>query len=395
MKSFASESTIHSLNYIFGENRHKSVRAFWFLLFLTSFSGFSFYLYISYLKLQIIPDISMRRDEKSATNYPMAAITICPKVFLSSDYVEMISSSNMSLKRTGCEFFAANVHWCESKLYDMSCDVCERHFEEEMDKISVLNLISRSANRFTEMTEEMLLDQRIFTHHGICHTTNMLDGKAIFNEDVIHEDFKEYWSNEEMSEIEWTVEKGYLSENATYPAYINLKVIHPHEFEIKSEQEVSFCSAMYAIIHLPSEIPTEFHKFVPITYGSRSAVLITAKSHRTDEALRKFSAKSRNCYFEGEKKLKFFKTYSKPHCQLECFTNFTLDACGCVLFWMPRNQTTSVCKFSDLQCIEDTRSHKNKKFKPTCSCYPACNDIKYEVEYLPTNIMFQLTSRYA
>lgn len=395
MKNLASESTIHSLNYIFGENRHKIVRAIWFLLFLTSFSGFSFYLYISYIKLQIIPDISMRRDEKPTTNYPMAAITICQKVFFSREYLEMISSSNVSQKRSGCELFAANVHWCESfkQLYlEEAHGYCVRNLKEEMNKINVLNLISKSEEPVRK-TSDLLPDQRIFTHHGICRTSNMLDGKAIFNEDVIHEDFKEYWSNEKKSKIEWTVEKGYFSEKAFYPESIYLNFIQPYYFEIKSE--FIFCCTMYAIIHLPSEMPTEFHKFIPITYGSRSAVLITAKSYRTDEALRNFSPESRNCYFEGERKLKFFKTYSKPHCQLECLTNFTLKACGCVLFWMPRNQTTSVCKFSDLQCIEFSRNHKNKKDKPTCSCYSACNDIKYEVEYLPTNIMFQLTSRYA
>lgn len=80
MLNFASESTFHGVNFIFGENRTKCVRYFWFFVSALSFCGFSFYFYNSYFKYQYEPDIAMRRKEKFGINFPSAAMTICPKI---------------------------------------------------------------------------------------------------------------------------------------------------------------------------------------------------------------------------------------------------------------------------------------------------------------------------
>lgn len=44
----------------------------------------------------------------------------------------------------------------------------------------------------------------------------------------------------------------------------------------------------------------------------------------------------RQCYFDEERHLKFFKVYSETNCELECIANYTLSICGCVKFSMPR-----------------------------------------------------------
>jgi Amiloride-sensitive sodium channel len=45
----------------------------------------------------------------------------------------------------------------------------------------------------------------------------------------------------------------------------------------------------------------------------------------------------RQCYFEGEKSLKYFKIYSKSSCDQECFSNASLSTCGCVPFYLISN----------------------------------------------------------
>jgi amiloride-sensitive sodium channel len=40
----------------------------------------------------------------------------------------------------------------------------------------------------------------------------------------------------------------------------------------------------------------------------------------------------RQCYFDGERQLKFFQIYTKANCELECLTNSTMRYCNCSAF---------------------------------------------------------------
>ncbi len=48
-----------------------------------------------------------------------------------------------------------------------------------------------------------------------------------------------------------------------------------------------------------------------------------------------FVSTRRQCYFDGERQLKFFQIYTKANCELECLTNLTLRYCNCSAFFMP------------------------------------------------------------
>lgn len=101
---------------------------------------------------------------------------------------------------------------------------------------------------------------------------------------------------------------------------------------------------------------------------------IYTKSYRADDALRSFSPQLRNCYFEGEKVLKYFKTYTKAMCEYECNTNFTLSVCGCVQFSMPRGKNTRICRIDEMNCIYSLPKVK-------CDCLSPCFDIRYSYRY--------------
>jgi amiloride-sensitive sodium channel len=47
----------------------------------------------------------------------------------------------------------------------------------------------------------------------------------------------------------------------------------------------------------------------------------------------------RQCYFDGERQLKFFQIYTKANCELECLTNSTMRYCNCSAFFMPSKQS--------------------------------------------------------
>lgn len=381
MKSFASDSTIHGVSFIFGEHRNKFSRFLWLFLLFSSFCGFSFYISSSYSKYRFTPDIAMRRMERNASDFSMSAITICPKYFFMPESVKKNTTKNSHLTKSECEVFAGNVHWCLPHLADELRKDCES-YSQDIDNINVVDILNKTAFKTYDLVPTHYPYVRAFTHHGICYSVNTQNFEAIFNKEEIHDDFHCY-NNEDYPNIEWTVERGYFRENVTYPWYIRSMNGYRFYLKLSNNEAKNLCytSSMYFIIHLPNEVPTEFHKMIPIAYASTSTIILTAKSHRTDDALRAYSPEVRKCYFEGERKLRFFKSYSKAHCDLECYRNDTLNACNCVLFWMPRSNSTRICQLSELSCIEGIRNYYVKRKITSCNCHPSCNNIEYEVAF--------------
>jgi amiloride-sensitive sodium channel len=132
------------------------------------------------------------------------------------------------------------------------------------------------------------------------------------------------------------------------------------------------------IVHLPNEIPTFFHKPLFIDLNVSKLFKINAIVRKTSSEMRGYRPEIRRCYFEGEKKLKFFKSYTKALCDFECMTNYTLEQCGCVKFNMPREPQTKVCDFDKLDCYfaaaQDWTTNTN------CNCLKPCTYIEYSVD---------------
>lgn len=212
----------------------------------------------------------------------------------------------------------------------------------------------------------------------------------IFDEENIHDDFKKYFKSKENLKFEWTLERGYFSENASTPARAKRTfTIHLNQYMSKKDSENICHFKNFKIIpHLPNEIPTEFHTYrFYFGYYEMMTIEIQAKSLRLDESLRKIPKEKRNCYFEGERKLLFFKSYTKDLCSLECYANFTMNSCGCVKYYMPRNKTAKVCSFSQYECVLDAESTFNSGSELSqCACYQTCTNLKYSFEHFRSQI---------
>lgn len=93
------------------------------------------------------------------------------------------------------------------------------------------------------------------------------------------------------------------------------------------------------VLHVPGEVPqVSKHYFrVPILHE----VLMSVKPNiiKTSEVLRNYEPNRRQCFFNSERQLRFFKVYTQRNCELECLSNFTKNICGCVKFSLPSNNT--------------------------------------------------------
>lgn len=88
-------------------------------------------------------------------------------------------------------------------------------------------------------------------------------------------------------------------------------------------------------LHSPDKLPNLPDEFIHIPveqdiYISVKPIMIT-----TSKGLRRYAPEKRGCFFQTERKLRFFRTYNQQNCERECLANFTKAHCGCVRFSMP------------------------------------------------------------
>lgn len=88
-------------------------------------------------------------------------------------------------------------------------------------------------------------------------------------------------------------------------------------------------------LHGPGELP---RSFIHIPVEQDVYVSVKPTVIFTSNALRKHPPTRRSCFFQSERHLKFFKSYTQQNCELECLSNFTKAACKCVPYWMPRKK---------------------------------------------------------
>lgn len=73
------------------------------------------------------------------------------------------------------------------------------------------------------------------------------------------------------------------------------------------------------VIHPSNELPLNDQQIV-IGKGSSFDILITPEIVKSDEDLKLIDISIRHCYFENERKLKFFKIYTQKNCEIECIS---------------------------------------------------------------------------
>lgn len=109
---------------------------------------------------------------------------------------------------------------------------------------------------------------------------------------------------------------------------------------------------------------------------------------QTAESLRGSSAEKRQCYFDDEKPLQFFRTYTQRNCELECLSAYVLRKCGCTRFSLPRDNNAAVCGAGKISCMDEAeREQLNEDWidgvsesRTACNCLPACTSVAYDVD---------------
>jgi acid-sensing ion channel, other len=151
----------------------------------------------------------------------------------------------------------------------------------------------------------------------------------------------------------------------------------------------SYCTLPTFLVHLPYELPGSYEKadMFSFDYGFDLQVLITPELVRTDESLRSLSPEKRSCYYEGERKLEYFKVYTKRNCEFECFSGImrTYVVLNCTPYYAVRDNSMEVCDYRHENLVQQLSYFANR-VKGECNCLDDCNSIKYSVEIIPLKL---------
>lgn len=223
---------------------------------------------------------------------------------------------------------------------------------------------------------------------------------------AIFHSVKENHRNLRTKHSMWTMQNGYksLSPDA-YPNRVwasgvdgALKVYLVRTADETIDNSTESLNGFKILLHTPGEIPRLTQKYFRISMKKHFLVNIRPQMISTSKGLDSYEPDKRQCFLNEERKMRFFKIYTKSNCQLECLTNFTLRNCQCVHFSMPRSRDTPVCESDKWGCARDARKLFTRKMleenlkpicqknehnlddDPSCKCLSSCTSIQYDTE---------------
>ena len=340
---------------------------------ILSFTGCSYLILKTYNKWQFNPVIVTFAEKSTPVwKIPFPAITICPETksmkevfkvdnLLHEDYVELSTNKYTYLNTLYqvCKHYPFPLFQENKELFAN----CSEVFNELTIRFNDVFgfCIWRGFQSYCEN-----LFHKILTDEGVCWTFNMLDHVELFNEQL---DQSLKYPKHGHKSANWTLQRGYTSYDAEiYPhrvlgsgitAGLNL------ELRVKSSDIDYACKGpvqgFKIALHTSGEMPRMNHVFFQIPLKQQVLIAVKPEVITTSPGLNAYSPKKRQCYFNGEKNLKFFKVYTQSNCELECLTEFTLNQCGCVKFSQPHNSSTKVCNLDMVECYRNAEKNFMKQ----------------------------------
>jgi acid-sensing ion channel, other len=89
------------------------------------------------------------------------------------------------------------------------------------------------------------------------------------------------------------------------------------------------------VLSTPGEALKMSENYFRISLSNMNMFYLTPEWITTTTELRHFQPNQRKCFYEDERRLRFFKMYTATNCETECMANFTKTICDCVKFSMP------------------------------------------------------------
>ncbi|CAO1405296.1 unnamed protein product [Diamesa serratosioi] len=343
------------------------------------------------LKIQRNPIIDFLADELtpiSEISFP--AISYCPEVktvigdFDYGKIVDAIKDNEIQISDLSDEklnlMHAIGLIMNDDFLLQFNLSLSTENISDSFAKVL---RITEDEYKGSFIQKYQLNFAKLLTPFGFCLTFNNMDASDLFHINKIADIFK-FERTLEIYEYNSGVKA--VSCNDSYPLKTpNFQLGFHGIFGRKLVEENytthfgDIIDGQHFIVHKNDEIPMKSSNRFYSAINETTVFIIDPHLKTIDEDLYSTSLEERNCYLNGEKVLKFFKVYSKNNCGQECLSEETLKACGCVQFFMIRDNKTTICGINDKVCYEKIESNF-KALESKCKCIPSCNILNYDIE---------------
>ncbi|XP_037032181.1 pickpocket protein 28-like [Bradysia coprophila] len=414
-EEYCRSSTVHGVRYFTEKKRHWMERVWWMLAIALAlfYCGYSIQnVYIKWDQSPVI--VSFAEKSTPIWEIPFPAVTICPETKADTSQLNFTDVFH-KMKSAGKppynitdkedELMAAVIQICDSYLtgyFEVGANFTDSSITDLLRDTAPSSNDTLFVCKIRDIYEDCQpYFHEIMTEDGLCFTFNTLNGSELFTEDL-SPDYTRIDHN--MSANFWNLEDGYDSsveiDSQTYPYRIFGSGAQDGIFVLmhllKEHLEYMCRGAVQGFkisLHTPGEIPQMSKHYFRVPLLQEVLVSVKPNMITTSEGLRHYEPNRRQCYFASERKLRFLKVYTQRNCELECLANFTLKACGCVKFSMPRDKDTPICGAAKMNCYLKAGSNllkeqfaKRLTLEPGaesvtgCNCLPACTSITYDAE---------------
>lgn len=328
---------------------------------------------------------------------PMPAVTICPESktdvekFNLTNILDMVEA-NETLTPKDLMYLQALSQICDFEVGDTVSAVIGNKLENvNISNVNIPRSLFEISNdfhnsSFMSFSTEKLWPMKsvcreIVTSEGVCYVFNMLDRRDLYSEELT--DTLRFPINSRLERSNWTV-FGYpddKDENA-FPYRIigsgrkaGISIVLRMRRKNIDYACKDTAEGFRLTLHNPDELPLPTAMFHKIPIDAETLVVLQPRVMSTSDNMRHYKPVKRQCYFPGEKRLKFFKSYTQSSCKLECLAGewvcvhieksfdyliesnraaHFLKICNCVKFHMPHQKGSRICNQKDVRCIKQT-----------------------------------------
>ncbi|XP_058464040.1 pickpocket protein 28-like [Malaya genurostris] len=414
---FCDNSSIHGVRYFADRKVIWCEKFWWILVFTLSVGSCGLLIQQTYRKWNESPVIvSFVERPTSVWQIPFPAVTICPEAksafwklnFTAQFFTFLNQSSEEHSIDSRTDYLLAMTQTCDKNSIErflMSVSTVPNKTLQESYASLIWKLRIPIDDLLVECSflgESFPCDTLFYptlTEEGICLTFNGLSSANMLR----LEQLEDRYLTGTFPTQDWSVEEGYSPE-ATFEAYpfragsgysMGISVYLSNHLLHHDPLCRGVTKGFKLLLHTPADYPQIAKKFVRIPISQEVTIAVKPQMITTTYGLQGYTPERRQCFFNQERHLQFFRIYTQGNCELECLTNYTLQLCGCVLFSMPRNDSVTVCETNEIRCVWLAKSllydmgmtgnrAEEIKFRAKCDCLPACTAVQYDEEITQT-----------
>ncbi|XP_073954823.1 pickpocket protein 28-like [Choristoneura fumiferana] len=408
IKLLFCQGSLHGVKYIFEPTFSRKERTAWVIIVMVSIAICAVNITQLFSKWTSTPFVNVIDSLPTPVwAVPFPTVVLCPHLHVKLSYKNVSGFTNLE------KFFASLV--CPHMSKEIRA-LDDRMTPEESIKLK--EFISKGSPKCSEvvkscywrasdaawLTEECCskLFQPIFTNYGLCFAFNSLPLNGMTN--VTHPWQRSFNQDALQQPLNWGLDAGYPKVFPPDPTMHPFRVMASGEANglgvelyLNASEHQPDCEGGSVGFNVIISSPTDHvytSTIIRLPMDRMTTVEVYPITYKTDTSLRALLPDRRQCFFQDERQLEYYESYTDSNCKHDLLVREARIVCKCVSFNWPRKLPSDpICSTNlDFQCINDVKAKVEEQLiyayfadseeqrRPTgasSSCHPACNDVLY------------------